>query len=106
MPTSSEPSSNERRASSRLPVDDLRTSPPNDDPSTKELYAMVNKVRLGIVGLGAQGSMYAKFIADGLVPNMEIGAIADTDPAKAAVVDTEYGVPFFTDYLDLLESGV
>ena len=43
---------------------------------------MVNKVRLGIVGLGAQGSMYAKFIADGLVPNMQIGAICDSDPTK------------------------
>jgi hypothetical protein len=34
-----------------------------------------NKVRLGIVGLGAQGSMYARFIKTGMVPNMEIGAI-------------------------------
>ena len=37
------------------------------------------RVRLGIIGFGAQGSMYAEFIADGLVPNMAIGAIADTD---------------------------
>ena len=43
---------------------------------------MANKVRLGIVGLGAQGSMYAKFIADGMVPNMEIGAICDTRPGE------------------------
>ena len=56
---------------------------------------MTSKVRLGIIGLGAQGSMYAKFITDGLVPNMEIGAIADRDPAKAAVVEADYGVPFF-----------
>src|SRR6478735_8851205 len=66
---------------------------------------MTSKVRLGIIGLGAQGSMYAKFIADGLVPNMEIGAIADRDPAKAAVVEADYGVPFFENYLDLLDSG-
>jgi predicted dehydrogenase len=63
-------------------------------------------VRLGIIGLGAQGSMYAKFIADGLVPNMEIGAIADSDPAKAAVVADLYpGVAFFDDHIALLESG-
>jgi predicted dehydrogenase len=63
-------------------------------------------VRLGIIGLGAQGSMYAKFIADGLVPNMEIGAIADSDPAKAAVVAELYpGVAFFDDHIALLESG-
>jgi predicted dehydrogenase len=66
---------------------------------------MTSKVRLGIIGLGAQGSMYAKFITDGLVPNMEIGAIADRDPAKASVAEAEYGVPFFENYLDLLDSG-
>ena len=37
---------------------------------------MADKVRIGIIGLGAQGSMYARFIADGMVPNMVIGAIA------------------------------
>src|SRR6478735_7824802 len=66
---------------------------------------MPTTVRLGIIGLGAQGSMYAKFISEGLVPNMEIGAIADSDPAKAAVVEADYGVPFFTDYIQLLDSG-
>ena len=44
---------------------------------------MADKVRIGIIGLGAQGSMYAKFVDDGMVPNMEIGAISDHDPAKA-----------------------
>ena len=67
---------------------------------------MTSKVRLGIIGLGAQGSMYAKFIADGLVPNMEIGAIADIDPAKAAVAAETYpDVAFFADHVALLESG-
>src|SRR6476661_4418797 len=65
-----------------------------------------DKVRLGIIGLGAQGSMYAKFIATGMVPNMEIGAICDPNPTKAEVVHTEYpNVPFFTDYIEMLDSG-
>ena len=67
---------------------------------------MANKVRLGIVGLGAQGSMYARFIADGMVPNMVIGAICDPDPAKADVVASTYPeVPFYTEYLTMLDSG-
>ena len=67
---------------------------------------MANKVRIGIIGLGAQGSMYATFIADGMVPNMEIGAICDVDPAKAEVVRSIYpGVPFYEDYITLLEGG-
>jgi predicted dehydrogenase len=67
---------------------------------------MTTKVRLGIIGLGAQGSMYAKFIADGLVPNMEVAAIADHNPEKAAIAASTYpDAAFFDDYLDLLDSG-
>jgi predicted dehydrogenase len=67
---------------------------------------MTTFVRLGLLGFGAQGSMYAKFIAEGLVPNMTIGAICDIDPAKAELVAATYpGVPFYADYLTMLESG-
>lgn len=65
---------------------------------------MTTKVRLGIIGHGAEGGMYAKFIADGRVPEMEIGAICDILPEKKEAADA-YGVPFFTDYIDMLESG-
>jgi len=67
---------------------------------------LTKTVRLGIIGLGAQGSMYAKFIKDGLVPNMVVAAIADTDPAKAGIAAAEYpGARFFDNHLDLLDSG-
>ena len=67
---------------------------------------MANKVRIGIVGLGAQGSMYAKFIVEGMVPNMEIGAICDVDPGKAEVARSTYpGVPFYEDYITMLQGG-
>jgi predicted dehydrogenase len=63
-------------------------------------------VRLGIIGLGTQGSTYARYIADGLVPNMTVGAIADIDPSKAELAAELWpGVPFFTDYVELIESG-
>ena len=67
---------------------------------------MANKVRLGIIGLGAQGSTYARFVSDGMVPNMEIGALSDHDPDKAETANSLYpGVPFYTDYLAMLDSG-
>ncbi|MBO1268095.1 Gfo/Idh/MocA family protein [Arthrobacter cavernae] len=67
---------------------------------------MSTKVRLGIIGLGQQGGMYAKFIKDGLVPNMEIGALCDHDPAKKERFESEYpGVPFYDDYIAMLDSG-
>lgn len=65
------------------------------------------KVRLGIVGFGAQGSSYAKFIADGLVTNIEVTAIADIDPAKREAIAAAYpDVAVFDDYVTMLESGV
>lgn len=67
---------------------------------------MSKKVRLGIIGLGQQGGAYAKFITDGMVPNMEIGAIADTDPAKRELAQSSYaGVNVYEDYIALMESG-
>jgi len=65
-----------------------------------------DKVRLGIIGLGTQGSMYAKFITDGLVPNMVVSAISDINPDRAAFAATEYpNARFFENHLDLLDSG-
>lgn len=67
---------------------------------------MVNKVRLGIIGFGTQGSAYAKFIKDGLVPNMEVSAICDSDSAKSERISEEYpDVAVFGDYITMLDSG-
>ncbi|MFT0762664.1 Gfo/Idh/MocA family oxidoreductase [Actinomyces sp. F1_1611] len=61
-------------------------------------------VRLGIIGLGAQGGFYANFIEAGRVDRMTVGAICDVDQSKRARAD-ELGVHFFTDYLEMLDSG-
>lgn len=66
---------------------------------------MANKVRLGIVGLGVEGAAYATFITQGMVPNMEIGAVSDVNPALEQKAQ-ELGVPFFTDYKELITSGL
>ena len=59
------------------------------------------RVRLGIIGFGTQGSMYAKFIAEGLVPNMIIGAVADTDPARREAAAQTYDVKVHETYAEL-----
>ena len=51
-----------------------------------------DQVRLGIIGLGAEGGMYATFLSEGKVPNMTIGAIADIDESKRAAAE-KLGVP-------------
>ncbi|MBP2413828.1 putative dehydrogenase [Arthrobacter stackebrandtii] len=67
---------------------------------------MTRKVRLGIIGLGQQGGAYARFITEGLVPNMEIGAVTDADPAKQAMAAESYpGVKVYGDYIEMMDSG-
>lgn len=67
---------------------------------------MTKRIRLGIIGLGAQGQTYAGLLTGGRVPNAELAAISDDDPAKAAVAAEQYeGIPFFADYREMLDSG-
>jgi len=66
----------------------------------------MEKVRLGIIGIGTQGGNYANFIKDGKVKDMVIGAICDDDPAKKAMCAEKYpNVPFYTNYVEMLDSG-
>lgn len=65
---------------------------------------MSKKIRLGIIGLGAEGGMYANFLHENRVNNMVIGAICDILPEKKHKAD-ELGVPFYSDYKQLITSG-
>lgn len=66
----------------------------------------MTNIRLGIIGLGAQGNTYADFINENKVKNVVIGAICDIDPDKKALATEKYpNTPFYNDYIDLLESG-
>lgn len=72
---------------------------------------MTEKVKLGIIGYGAEGGMYAGFFAkndERLDQNViELAAICDNDPAKKEKVAQDFPeLPFFDSYLDMLESGV
>lgn len=66
----------------------------------------MGKVKLGIIGLGAQGEAYANFISAGRVSNMTIGAICDVDPLKKTVAEKSYpNIPFYENYIEMMESG-
>lgn len=66
----------------------------------------MEKVRLGIIGFGAEGGLYGNIISQGLVPNMVIGAICDIDPAKETLAKEKHpNVPFYDHYIKMLESG-
>src|ERR671912_1714495 len=63
-----------------------------------------DRVRLGIIGLGAEGGLYATLMAEGKVPGMRLAAICDVLPEKKEAADA-YGVPFYADYTDMVTSG-
>ena len=65
---------------------------------------LAKTVRLGIVGFGAQGGMYAKMIANGQIPAMSIGAICDIDESKRQAA-SKFGAPVYADYETMLASG-
>ncbi|MGP6140493.1 MULTISPECIES: Gfo/Idh/MocA family protein [unclassified Jeotgalibaca] len=72
---------------------------------------MVDKVKLGIIGYGAEGGMYANFFKtqdERLNSDLiELVAICDNDPVKKEKVAEDFpGLPFFDNYLDLLDSGL
>jgi predicted dehydrogenase len=67
---------------------------------------VTDTVRLGIIGLGQQGGMYAKIITDGMVPHMSIGAICDTSEDKRQLARSTYPqVPVYEDYLEMITGG-
>lgn len=66
----------------------------------------MKKVRMGIIGLGNQGSYYLGFLAEGKVNNTVIGALCDIDPAKKAMYTEKYpDIPFYDNYIEMMESG-
>jgi len=64
----------------------------------------MDRVRIGIIGVGGMGSAHAKMMAE--VGEVQLCAVADVDPDVAKQVGEQYGVPYFTDYRQCIDSGL
>ncbi|WP_138420095.1 Gfo/Idh/MocA family protein [Aquibacillus sediminis] len=63
-------------------------------------------VRLGIIGLGVQGSAYADLIAKNKIKNMEIGALCVHRSSKVKEAERRFpGIPVFDNYVAMMKSG-
>ncbi|MBT7419638.1 MAG: Gfo/Idh/MocA family oxidoreductase, partial [Gemmatimonadetes bacterium] len=51
----------------------------------------MDKVRIGIIGLGGMGSNHAGYIYRGEIPGAEIAAVADADPARLEGAKEKFG---------------
>lgn len=76
----------------------------------------MDKVRFGIIGVGAQGGAYAGFLtgkagfpgmpAPECPPHCALGALCDIDPAKKEMCAEKYPeFPFYEDWKDMVASG-
>ncbi len=70
----------------------------------------MKKMRIGIIGLGNQGSSYLfNIFEQGKVAKGEVVAVCDTNPAKIENVKSKTTIKdlqYFTDYVEMLDSGL
>lgn len=65
----------------------------------------MNKVKVGIIGTGSQGEIYAKFLAENKVDNMELVALSSRSLEKEKKFMKLYpNTSFYRNYLDMLEN--
>lgn len=64
----------------------------------------MDKVRLGIVGVGVMGNGHARKMPN--IQEVEFTAVADTDPEAADLASEEYSVRAFRSSTELIESGL
>jgi predicted dehydrogenase len=64
----------------------------------------MSKVRFGIVGLGNMGGFHANYLKD--APNVQLTAVCDTDAAKLEKTVASTGAKGFSDYRQMLDSGL
>lgn len=68
----------------------------------------MDKIKLGIIGIGNMGMSHLKNIKDGKCPNIDVVAVADTNSKKLEEAKALYGdsLTYFDDAIKMLDSGI
>ncbi len=68
----------------------------------------MSKIKLGIIGVGNQGTKYAQFAVEGKLPEIELVAIADINPDRIEWMkqNVSADVNYFDDAIKMLDSGL
>ncbi len=68
----------------------------------------MDKIKLGIIGVGNMGTGHLKNIKDGKCPNIDVVAVADTNRKKLDAAKALYGesLTYFDDAIKMLDSGI
>jgi predicted dehydrogenase len=65
--------------------------------------SLVEHVRIGVVGLGTMGSAHLRYFRS--LVGGGAGAVCDANAERAKATGEEFGVPWFTDYRDMIANG-
>ena len=68
----------------------------------------MSKIKLGVIGVGNMGRSHCKNIKDGKCPEIELVAIADSNPKRVqAMIDDGYeNVIYFENAEEMMDSGL
>lgn len=66
----------------------------------------MERIRIGVVGIGMMGSGLLKGMVDEKSPEFAVTAVCDIDAERAAKFGQEYGLPHFTDAYAMYASGL
>jgi len=59
-------------------------------------------IRLGVVGVGSMGQNHARLYSQPITQNSKLVGVADADSTRAKEIGEKYGVPYYSDYHDLM----
>ncbi len=79
----------------------METTPSPAPGPLAQQNAENGKVRIAVIGVGSMGSSHVRDLA--AMPNVELAAVCDIDPATAGRVAAQYHVPAYHDAIDLLD---
>ena len=66
----------------------------------------MRKITFGIVGMGNQGSHYARLLQDGKIDNGVLACVCDNNPVKLETAKNKFPeAKCYSDYLEMLDSG-
>ncbi len=68
----------------------------------------MEKIRLGIIGIGNMGSAHANNVFEGKCPDIQLAAVADINPARIEWAKGKFGdsIAYFDDAIAMLDSGL
>ncbi len=66
----------------------------------------MNKIRLGVLGLGNMGSEHCANLTAGKCPEIDLCAVCDVKPARLEWAKENFGVPAFESAEEMMDSGL